>query len=89
MRLPAFASTLKFRIVAIVVATGVLSAWGTANLLLGVTQSELKRVLMANDRASARPDCWPARSTRSSWRWSKWPSTAAATPGMTANRRRL
>jgi hypothetical protein len=26
MRLPAFASTLKFRIVAIVVATGVLSA---------------------------------------------------------------
>jgi diguanylate cyclase (GGDEF)-like protein/PAS domain S-box-containing protein len=50
MRLPAFVSTLKFRIVAIVVATGVLSAWGTANLLLGVTQAELTRVLLANER---------------------------------------
>ena len=50
MRLPAFLSTLKFRIVAIVVATGVLSAWGTANLLLDITQSELTRVLLANDR---------------------------------------
>jgi diguanylate cyclase (GGDEF)-like protein/PAS domain S-box-containing protein len=50
MRLPAFVSTLKFRIVAIVVATGVLSAWGTANLLLGVTQAELTRVLVTNER---------------------------------------
>ena len=50
MRLPAFVSTLKFRIVAIVVATGMLSAWGTTNLLLDVTRSELTRVLMANDR---------------------------------------
>ena len=50
MRLPAFVSTLKFRIVAIVAATGMLSAWGTVNLLLNVTQSELTRVLLANDR---------------------------------------
>ncbi len=51
MRLPAFTSTLKFRIVAIVAASGVLSAWGTANMLLDVTQSELTRVLMATERA--------------------------------------
>jgi diguanylate cyclase len=51
MRLPAFFSTLKFRIAAIMVATGVLSALGTANLLLDVTQTELTRVLLANDRS--------------------------------------
>jgi len=51
MRLPAFVSTLKFRIAAIVAATGVLSAWGTANLLLDVTQTELTRVLLANERS--------------------------------------
>jgi diguanylate cyclase (GGDEF)-like protein/PAS domain S-box-containing protein len=50
MRLPSFFHSLKFRIVAIVVGTGVLTAMGTANLLLGVTHSELTRVLLAADR---------------------------------------
>src|SRR5687768_17656706 len=50
MRLPSFFHSLKFRIVAIVVATGVVAALGTANLLLEVTQSELTRVLLVADR---------------------------------------
>jgi diguanylate cyclase (GGDEF)-like protein/PAS domain S-box-containing protein len=49
VRLPAFLSTLKFRIVAIVVATGVFSAVGTANLFLEVTRDERMRVLLAAD----------------------------------------
>ena len=50
MRLPAFVSTLKFRIVAIVVATGVLSAVGTANLIVGVMQDDRLHALLASDR---------------------------------------
>jgi diguanylate cyclase (GGDEF)-like protein/PAS domain S-box-containing protein len=50
VRLPAFLSTLKFRIVAIVAATGALAAIGTANLFLEVTQDERMRVLLASDR---------------------------------------
>jgi diguanylate cyclase (GGDEF)-like protein/PAS domain S-box-containing protein len=50
MRLPSLFHSLKFRIVAIVVATGVVAALGTANLLLEVTQTELTRVLLAADR---------------------------------------
>jgi len=50
MHLPSFFHSLKFRIVAIVVATGVVAALGTANLLLDVTQRELTRVLLAADR---------------------------------------
>ena len=59
MRLPSFFHSLKFRIVAIVVATGVLSAMGTANLLLGVTHSELTRVLLAADREDLGPALRP------------------------------
>lgn len=50
VRIAPFLSTLKFRIVAMAVATGVLAAWGTANLVLGVMQDNLERVLLASER---------------------------------------
>jgi hypothetical protein len=42
--------SLKFRIVAVAVLTGVSAALGTATLVLGVTQAELQRLVLANDR---------------------------------------
>ncbi|MBN8490497.1 MAG: diguanylate cyclase [Burkholderiales bacterium] len=46
MRLPVSLHSLKFRIVAMAVATGLLAALGTAHLVLGVTQQEVQRMLL-------------------------------------------
>ena len=43
-------SSLKFRIVALAVLTGLVSALGTATLVMDATQSEVQRMLLANDR---------------------------------------
>ena len=50
MQLALVFKSLKFRIVAIAVLTGVASAMGTATLVLNVTQGELQRMLLANER---------------------------------------
>ena len=41
--------TLKFKIVAIAVVTGVVSAMGTTQIVLGKTQAEIERLLLRND----------------------------------------
>ena len=48
--------SLKFWIVAVAVLTGVTAALGTATLVLDVTQSELQRFLLANDREDRQRD---------------------------------
>lgn len=50
MQTPAFIHSIKFQIVAIAIATGVLAAMGTAQLVLDATQDGLRRLLLANDR---------------------------------------
>lgn len=42
-------STLKFKIVTMAVVTGVLSAVGTAHVVLGATQSDIQRLLLLGD----------------------------------------
>ncbi|MDP3823959.1 MAG: diguanylate cyclase [Burkholderiales bacterium] len=42
-------NTLKFKIVAIAVVTGVVSAMGTTQIVLGKTQAEIERLLLRND----------------------------------------
>jgi len=44
-----WANTLKFKIVAIAVVTGVVSAMGTTQIVLGKTQAEIERLLLRND----------------------------------------
>jgi diguanylate cyclase (GGDEF)-like protein/PAS domain S-box-containing protein len=48
--------SLKFRIVAVAVLAGVAAALGTATLVLNVTQAELQRLLLANDRDDRQRD---------------------------------
>lgn len=48
--------SLKFRIVAVAVLAGVTAALGTATLVLNVTQAELQRLLLANDREDRQRD---------------------------------
>ena len=43
-------ASLKFRIVAMAVLTGIVAALGTATIVLDVTQREVQRMLLANDR---------------------------------------
>ena len=49
MKLPLFLLSLKFRLVAVVVATGLLSAAGTSALLLRATEAELRSQLLVMD----------------------------------------
>ena len=42
-------NTLKFKIVAIAVVTGVVSAMGTTQIVLTKTQAEIERLLLNND----------------------------------------
>jgi len=51
MHLPPWLHTIKLRIVAITLATAVLSALGTAALMLRTTETDLLRLLEANERA--------------------------------------
>ena len=44
-----WAHTLKFKIVALAVATGVLSTVGTAQLLLHTTQNDIETLLLESD----------------------------------------
>ena len=53
MKLPLFLLSLKFRLVAVVVATGLLSAAGTSALLLRATDTELRSQLLVMDRDEA------------------------------------
>lgn len=53
MRLPAFLVSLKFRLVAVVVATGLLTAAGTSSLLLDTTDDALRSQLLSMDREDA------------------------------------
>ena len=50
MPLPTLIHSIKFQIVAIAIATGVLAALGTARLVLDATQDGLRLLLLANDR---------------------------------------
>jgi len=43
-------NSLKFRIVVVAVLAGVMAALGTATLVLDVTQQEVQRLLLSNDR---------------------------------------
>jgi diguanylate cyclase len=53
MRLPAFFSSLKFRLIAVAVATGVLTAAGTSKLLLDATGAGLRTQLLRLEREDA------------------------------------
>lgn len=48
--------SLKFRIVAVAVLAGVTAALGATTLVLDVTQSELQRLVLANDREDRQRD---------------------------------
>ena len=53
MNLPIWVSSLKFRLVAVVMATGVLTAVGTARLMLHTTGEELRSKLLQADSEEA------------------------------------
>ena len=50
MKFTRLVQSLKFRIVAVAALSGVLAALGAATLVLEVTQREVQRMLLANDR---------------------------------------
>ena len=53
MRLPFWLTSLKFRLVAVVVATGLLTAVGTSSLVMRATGTELRAQLLVADRGEA------------------------------------